>query len=318
MSVPTPAGGPPATRVLTIAGTRLLLDGQPFPFQGLSFFNALYNPTFNRSAEERRRWLQTFKANGVNALRVWCQWDFTPPRTFVDVAPEHTMYTDAGEVRAESFARLAGLIEAADALAMVLEVTLFSHEKQPNLPVPAQERAAGAMAERLLPYRSLILQIWNEDSTEVARYYEAVKRVDPARLVTNSPGFAGNLGDDAQNRLLDLLTPHTVRRQAERFWEVGPRQIESLLARYGKPVIDDEPARTGIVQFGGIEGGTRPEQHIEQITRVRAVGGYHIYHHDMFQRPYGDPATPPTGLPDPDFSPFHRQVFDYLRDHPQW
>ncbi len=46
---PTPTGSPPATRVLTIAGTRLLLDDQPFPFQGLSFFNALYNPTFNRN-----------------------------------------------------------------------------------------------------------------------------------------------------------------------------------------------------------------------------------------------------------------------------
>jgi hypothetical protein len=174
------------------------------------------------------------------------------------------------------------------------------------------------VARRLLPYRNLIVQIWNEDSTEVARHVAAVKREDPHRLVTNSPGYSNDLGDDAQNRLLDLLTPHTVRRQHERFWEEAPRQIAGLLERYAKPVIDDEPARCGIVQYGGIPGGTRPEQHIEQIKGVRAVGGYHIYHHDMFQRSYGDPATPPTGIPDPDFSPFHRQVFDYLRDHRQW
>ena len=48
------------TRALEIEGTRLLLDGQPFSFQGLSFFNAIYNPTFNRSADERMRWLRTF------------------------------------------------------------------------------------------------------------------------------------------------------------------------------------------------------------------------------------------------------------------
>jgi hypothetical protein len=305
------------TKVLTIEGTRLLLDGQPFPFQGLSFFNALYNPTFNRSADDRVRWLARFQENGVHALRVWCQWDFDPPRTFVDTAPDHTMYTAGGDVREERFRTLADLVLAADGRAMVVELTLFSHEKQPNLEVAAQGRAVRQMARLLRPYRNLIVQIWNEDSTEVTRFYEAFKSVDGARLVTNSPGFANDLGDEGQNRMLDLLTPHTVRHAATHFWEEAPRQIASLIEAYQKPVIDDEPARTGIVQFGGIEGGTRPEQHIEQIRRVRAAGGYHTYHHDMFQRGYGSPTTPPSGLPDPDFSAFHRQVFDFMRDNPR-
>jgi len=306
------------TRVLEVDGTRLLLEGKPFYFQGLSFFNAIYNPTFNRSAEERLRWLGAYRDNGVNALRMWCQWDFSPPRTFVDVAPHHTMYSAEGDIRDHHLRTLAEIIEAADSLGMVIEVTLFSHEKQPNLPVAVQERAARSMARRLLPYRNLMLQIWNEDSTEVIRYYETIKGLDPERIVTNSPGFAGDLGDDAQNRLLDLLTPHSARLGVERFWELAPQQIASLLAQYDKPVIDDEPARTGTVQFGGIEGGTQPEQHVEQIRRVREAGGYHTYHHDMFQNGYGHPATPPSGLPDPDFSPFHRQVFDFLRHNNRW
>jgi hypothetical protein len=308
------------TKLLSIAGTRLLLDWQPFYFQGVSFFNAIYNPTFNRSAADRLAWLRKFKANGVNALRVWCQWDFSPPRTFVDTAPDHTMYTPEGEIVEASFQRLADIIQAADSLNMVIEVTAFSHEKLPheNLPVPLQTRAIKALTERLRPYRNIILQIWNEDSTAVLEHYETVKSVDEARIVTNSPGFAGNLGDEAQNRALDILTPHTVRRRAEKFWEVAPQQIALLLETYDKPVIDDEPARTGIVQFGGIEGGTQPEQHIAQIQKVRELGGYHTYHHDMFQRGYGAATTPPTGIPDPDFRPFHRQVFSYLRDHKTW
>jgi len=304
------------TRVLTIEGARLLLDGKPFYFQGLSFFNAVYNPSFNQSADQRLEWLHKFKENGINTLRVWCQWDFDRP--FVDVDPDRTMYTPKGEIRDEHLHTLAEIVEALDSLGMVAEVTLFSHEKQPNLPVPVQEQGAGKLARRLLPYRNLILQIWNEDSTGVTRYYEAVKAVDPARIVTSSPGFSNVLGDEHQNRMLDLLTPHTVRRGVDRFWEVAPQQIASLLARFGKPVIDDEPARTGTVRFGGIEGGTRPEQHIEQIERVRAAGGYHTYHHDMFQTGYSSPAIPPSGIPDPDFSPFHRQVFEHLRDHKQW
>lgn len=309
------------THIFSIEGTQLLLDGAPFYFQGLSFFNAIYNPTFQSNAVARQAWLQTFKDNGISALRVWCQWDFSPPRTFVDVGPETTMYTDQGEIVDEHFDRLAGLILDADQLEMVIEVVAFSHEKIPgeeNLPVPEQEKAIAALTQRLRPYRNVLMQIWNEDSTNVVRHAEIVKAEDPDRVVTNSPGFAGNLGDAAQNRALDLLTPHTVRGRAERFWEVAPQQIADLLATYGKPVIDDEPARTGIVQFGGIEGGTRPEYHIAQIAAVRSVGGYHTYHHDMFQRSYGAPSTPPTGIPEPDFSPFHRAVFDYLRDHPTW
>lgn len=306
------------THELSIDGVRLLLDGQPHYFQGLSFFNALYNPSFNADAAARNAWLAKFGANGVNALRVWCQWDFSPPHTFVDTLPAHTMYTPDGAVREEPFERLRALILAADARRMVIEVTLFSHEKQPNLPDDVLERAAREMARRLAPYRNIIVQIWNEDSTAVLRLAEAVKTEDPARLVTNSPGFAGNLGDDAQNRALDLLTPHTSRHDVEPFWEVAPRQIASLLERYAKPVIDDEPARTGIVQFGGIPGGTLPERHIAQIEAVRALGAYHIYHHDMFQRSYGYATTPPSGVPDPDYSPFHRRVFGYLRDHRRW
>jgi hypothetical protein len=306
------------TRTLAVDGTRLCLEGEPFHYQGLSFFNALYNPALNAGDESRRRWLETFSENGINALRVWCQWDFAPPRCFVDVARANTMYTEAGEVREGPFQVLVTLLEALDSLAMVAEVTLFSHEKQPNLPAPALEQATRRMAGWLRPYRNLILQLWNEDSTEVLRLVEAAKAVDPTRLVTNSPGFAGNLGDDAQNRALDLLTPHTARAGAERFWEVAPGQIAHLLEAYRKPVIDDEPARTGLLEHGGIPGGTQPGQHVEQIRRVRAVGGYHTYHHDMFQNGYGHPATPPSGLPEPNHSVFHRQVFDFLRQHREW
>ena len=89
-----------ATRsaVLGVAGTRLTLDGRPFPLTGVSFFNALYNPTFNRSAGERERRLRTFRDWGVNTLRVWCQWDFAPPRSFIETAPEHSLYASDGSL----------------------------------------------------------------------------------------------------------------------------------------------------------------------------------------------------------------------------
>ena len=309
------------THVLNVNGSQLYLDDKPFYFQGLSCFNAIYNPTLNADPQARIHWLKKFLSNGINVLRVWCQWDFSPPRTFVDVTPTTTMYTSDGEIVDAHFNRLEQLLCESDNLGMVIEVVAFSHEKIPgdeNLPVPLQEHAIKALTQRLRPYRNLILQIWNEDSTNVVRHYEIIKSEDSERIVGNSPGFANNLGDETQNRLMDVLMPHTVRHSTNQFWEIAPQQITSLLETYGKPVIDDEPARCGIVQFGGIQGGTQPEQHIAQIKAVRTAGGYHTYHHDMFQRSYGAPSTSPTGLPDPDFNPFHRKVFDYLRDHPTW
>src|SRR2546428_8917696 len=59
---------------LSISGTRFLLDGKPFPYTGISFFNAIYNPAFNQSSEERVRWLRKFQRYGINVLRVWSQW----------------------------------------------------------------------------------------------------------------------------------------------------------------------------------------------------------------------------------------------------
>lgn len=314
------------THILGVKGTQLTLDGQPFSFQGLSFFNALYNPTFNRSDADRLDWLRVYKANGINCLRVWCQWDFVPPRSFVDVAAGNTLFTERGEIRDEHFAALVSLIGALDQLEMVLEMCLFANERAPYfLPRPAQEEATQNLTERLRPYGNLLLQIWNEHSAEVMRYISIVKAVDPNRLVTSSPGFSvgtrgpfDHLGEDTENQAFDVLTPHTLRTEAIPFWYLGPAQIEYLLDTYRKPVIDDEPARSGPLQFGGLSGGTRPEQHIEHIRRVRAIGGYHTYHHDMFQYGYGHPLTPPSGIPEPDFSPFHRRVFEYLREHPVW
>ena len=67
------------------------------------------------------------------------------------------------------------------------------------------------MAERLKPYGNILLEIWNEDSTEVFRLFKRIKEVHPDRITANSPGLPGVLGDDEQNYMLDVLTPHTIR-----------------------------------------------------------------------------------------------------------
>ena len=94
--------------VLGVSGTRLTLDGRPFPLTGVSFFNALYNPALQPGAGARERWLRTFLDWGVNTLRVWCQWDFAPAARFIDTAPGHSLYADDGSLREAHVADAAG------------------------------------------------------------------------------------------------------------------------------------------------------------------------------------------------------------------
>ncbi|MEI6178754.1 MAG: hypothetical protein WCS43_17820, partial [Verrucomicrobiota bacterium] len=145
-----------------------------------------------------------------------------------------------------------------------------------------------------------------------------IKAIDVQRVVTNSPGYSGEFGSDDENRALDYLSPHSSR--GGRHWEMAPRELGSLVQKFGKPVVDDEPARNGTAKFGGPQGVTSPFDHILQILNVWNVGAYPTYHHDMFQTGYGTPSCPPSGIPDPEFNPYHRVVFDFLarrdRFHP--
>ena len=83
-------------------------------------------------------------------------------------------------------------------------------------------------------------------------------------------------------------------------------------------MVDDEPARNGTRQFGGPKAATHPHDHILQIFQVWQMGGYIVYHHDMFQTSYGTPAVPPSGIPDPEFNPYHRAVLEFIAFRPRY
>lgn len=304
---------------LSISGAQFQLDGKPFPFTGVSFFNAIYNPAFNASSEVRREWLGQFSRHGINVLRVWAQWDNR--RGFVDASPESTLYHPDGSLRVDKIARLKEILADADACGFVIELCLFSQESYAHnirLDPDPQDKAVAALTNELKPWRNLVFQIWNEKSLRTLEMLRVIKANDPKRLVTNSPGFAGDLGKDEENAALDFLTPHTSRQGAGRTWEIAPREIASLLKKFNKPVVDDEPARNGTSKFGGPKEATQPMDHILHIHAVWQAGGYSVYHHDMFQTGYGTPACPPSGIPEPDFSAYHGAVFDFLSNRERY
>jgi len=299
---------------LTVSGTRFLLDGKPFPYTGISFFNAIYNPAFNKSPEDRQAWMRKFQRYGINVLRVWAQWD--NKRGFVDSGPECSLYFPDGRLRPERMAALKAIVADANSLGMVVQLVQFSQESWHDgirLDKDAADRAVAAVTKELQPHRNLFFQIWNEFDERAMDHLKTIKSIDPRRLVTNAPGVAGVLsGAPGENQALDFLTPHTSRQGAGRHWEIAPREIAYLLARFRKPVVDDEPARNGTPKFGGPKEPTSPTDHILQIWQVWQLGGYITYHHDMFQTGGGSPAVPPSGIPEPEFNPYHRQVLEFI------
>jgi hypothetical protein len=303
-----------AAHELTVSGTSFLLDGAPFPFTGVSFFNAIYNKAFNESRKARVEWLTRFKRYGINVLRVWGQWD--TKRGYADTCPTCSLFQMDGTLRQEHVLGLQAILADADSQGMVIELALLAQESWfGGIRIgPAEtEKAIAALTRALAPHRNVTLQIWNELTERTLEYVAVIKAADPKRLVTSSPGVAGILGDLKQNEALDYLTPHTTRQgRARPHWEIAPREIAYLQERFAKPVVDDEPARNGTASFGGPKGPTSPIDHILQIHAVWRLGGYVIYHHDMFQTGYGSKSVPPHGIPDPEWSPYHRAVFEFL------
>jgi hypothetical protein len=300
---------------LAVDGTRFLMDGKPFAYTGYSFFNAIYNREFNASPQARRGWLGRFKAHGINVLRVWNQWDSR--RGYADTCDGCSMIAPDGGLRQAHVDTLKAILDDSRAMGMCVELALFAQESWRDgirVPDAAMDSGVRALARELKPWRNLTLQIWNEYDYRTVEMVRVIKAEDPKRLVTNSPGVAGVLtGRDNQESLLDYLTPHTSRQgqSGGRTWEVAPRELAYLLARFRKPVVDDEPARNGTSNFGGPRDRTWPMDHILHMIAVRKAGAYVTYHHDMFQTP-GTPEAPPHGGPDPQFSPYHRVVLEFL------
>jgi hypothetical protein len=313
------------TSVLTIQSTKFFLDGKPFYYQGLSFFNALYNDEFNKSQQSREKWLKTFKSYGITVLRIWADWRVT--NGWIDEGPANSLYVyperrgneyiyepEKPKLIESSLQRLKDLLIEANKQEMIIELCLFSHYVV--YPVKVRNEYIKMVTEELRPYRNMFFEIWNEYSDHTVEHYNLIKQSDPGRITGSSPGYSKErslVNNDEESQVMDILLPHTTRKPAlGNFWEVGPLEVKKLIETYNKPVIDDEPARCGTKKFGGNED-TKAEWHISQLEAVRKNGGYHNYHHDMFQLPYGNPQIPGNGIPDPQFSKFHLTVFEHLR-----
>jgi len=226
---------------------RLCVNGRPTFLFGASYFAGL-------GADEQaiQEDLAELKVGAVNCLRIWATW-----RAFDN---DISALDADGDERNPYWDRLGWLVELADKLGFVVDVTI-SRGAGVLTDDQAHLHAAGVLAEALRDRRNVYFDLADERNADDARQVpsavirqlrDCVKQADPGRLVTAS--HAGDLDpDDLYEYItaarLDFLTPHRPRQAGS---PAQTAQKTELLARrmqrLGKvvPVLYQEPFRRGL------------------------------------------------------------------------
>jgi hypothetical protein len=160
-----------------------------------------------------------------------------------------------GRAKEPGLARLVALVDEARRRGIVVDVTLARGEVLSSQ--AAHLSAVRVLAEALKPCRNVYLDVGNERSVrdrrfvsldEVRELRDAIREIDPARLVTASDG-----GDIARQELeaylkagVDFLAPHRPRTaQSPRKTEAKTREYLQWMGQAGRviPVHYQEPFR---------------------------------------------------------------------------
>ena len=215
-------------------------------------------------------WLHSL---GVCLLRVWLDWSVPDDGARV--------FRSDGSARDDRWADLASAAELADGLGIQLDLTLgdgFDDDA-------ARERALDTIARRFAGRPVVaVVDAWNEIDSElsvgrVEGYVRAVKRADPARLVTVSISGEWDAIIDGYERIdhvVDLVAPHSPRK--DEWWGRLAPGIERLEAATGLPAYAQEEAREGYSPAPGVVQHWPVEAYVSACRSMCALGVPYVQH----------------------------------------
>ncbi len=303
------AGNARATE-LGIDKSAFTLDARPTFLLGASYYGAL-----GASEDFIRRDLDDLERHGFNWIRVWATWTaFTNDVSAVD---------SDGKAREPFLGKLAWLVGECDRRGMVVDITLTRGDGpagQTHLATfPAHQRAVETLVGALKPHRNWYLDLANERNIRDARFVsvdelrrlrEAVKRLDPARLVTASHAGGDLAESDVRKYLLDaqldFLAPHRPReRGSAAETEAKTKEALAWMQALGRivPILYQEPFRRG---YGGWQPGAG--DFAADLAGARQGGAAGWCWHN------GDTRGSSDGEPRRSFDLRQRRLFDQLDD----
>ncbi|MGB9594989.1 MAG: cellulase family glycosylhydrolase [Candidatus Poribacteria bacterium] len=236
--------------VLETQGTEFLIDKKPTFLLGASYYAGLGAPD-----EFIDKDLKDLKDKGFNWIRVWATWGAFGNNV--------SAFDDEGKAREPYLTKLKKLIEKADKLGMIVDVTLSrSNGIVGTGSLPSQEahlNAVTVIANELKPYRNIYIDLANEHDVQDRRYVgfdelailrDRIKSIDPQRLITVS---SGDISEDELKKYLeivkvDFITPHSPRHAGSPNETIAKtKEYLQIMRKYGKvvPLHYQEPFRRG-------------------------------------------------------------------------
>ncbi len=239
---------PSFATTLGVDGARFTINGKPQFMLGISYFSAL-----GIDAKATHGDIDQMHKLGFNWMRVWALW----PAFGKNI----TAFKPDGSPMQPYMNRLKELLQYCDKRGMVVDITMAhgaTFDGQPCLPTFEDYLSSiRTLATDLKKYRNWYLDMANEHDIRDARYvsYEdlrklrdAVKQIDPKRIVTASGGGM----DEASLHIalvtagLDFIAPHLPRQagSAEQTESIT-RNCLSVMSKMGHvvPILYQEPFR---------------------------------------------------------------------------
>ncbi len=240
-------------------GRFFTIEGVPTYLNGVSYYGAQSITTASYVTSD----LNDMVADGFNWIRVWGHWA-TPNGEDVSVL------TDNGTVREPYMTRLKTLITECNARGIIVDVSLNrdANNTWVGATTLAQHLACvQTLANHLLPYRNVYIDISNERDVMDGRYVSlsecgqlinAIKAIDPSRLCTASstPTSQSDLAAYRNTGKMDFICPHLCRDSGCAAQTIGKvNEFNTWMTNLGWriPIHLQEPFRRGYTTYNPVE-----------------------------------------------------------------
>lgn len=273
----TPGAGPPSRTPgpasLSIRGTRFHAGDAPFEWRGITAFALVEQIAHGRGAEAEA-YLKWAAGQRLTVVRV-----LTMAEHLFKLTPD------------EGRAALPHLLEIAAAHGLYVEVVALADTAATPVDLEAHVKAIGAIAGK---HSNALIEIANEPghSTQRRDVRDPQRLRALANLVPEGiPVALGSAEYDDAFAAGDYATYHFPRDGGEEGWGHVLRLAEgaSLVTRWGKPVVNDEPIGAA-PQFVAGRRDNDPARFAAAALLSRLAGLYPTFHYDA-----GLLAKVPTG-----------------------
>ncbi|MFY0654820.1 MAG: cellulase family glycosylhydrolase [Cyclobacteriaceae bacterium] len=279
-------------QTLTVEGNAFLLNDKPFDMWGVRVASASQKNKYTKSLISN---LDSYKSAGINSISVFFQGSsggYSEP-----------FYDSGRKIKNADWKRMTELIEACAALDMVVIVGIFYQRtvKNPELSKLQSEEdirtAVRTVAEKLKPYKNVIVNIANEQNSNHYKAFEAfdfnnpqniislcqeVKSVDPSRIVGGG-GYTDNLNVIiGKSEFVDVLLFDTfsedIENDQDSGWHYDYFRAEGVR---DKPIVNVE-------LFGGWTRKFMPQGvytdegksiHFKEINAAKKRPGLYVHLH---------------------------------------